>query len=122
MESYNLETSLSKPAPFPRESQENIREYKIISINYQNKSYPLKISLTDNNIIFSINEKYNLYHYQNHLSFQAFKELHKYYRFFDNLREIYNDLIKSKIDIKNEEINKGTLILYLNVNINQNNY
>ena len=48
--------------------------------------------------------------------------MHKYYRFFDNLREIYNDLIKSKIDIKNEDINKGTLILYLNVNINQNNY
>ena len=122
MESYLLENSLSKPAPFIKENEEIIKENKTINIKFKNKTYPLKISLTSNNIIFTTQEKYNLYHYKNIFSFQAFQNLHKYFRFFDNLNEIYNDLIKSNINIKEENINQGTLILLLNININNNNY
>ena len=122
MEQYNLENSLSKPAPFPKEDQEIIKENKTINLIFKNKSYPLKISLTNNNIIFTIQEKYDLYCYKNFFSFQAFQNLHKYYRFFDNLNEIYKDLIKSNINIKEENINQGTLILFLKININNNNY
>ena len=62
MESYSLGTSLSKPAPFIKESEEIIKENKTINIKFKNKTYPLKISLSSNNIIFTIQEKYNLYH------------------------------------------------------------
>ena len=48
--------------------------------------------------------------------------MHKYYRFFDNLGEIYNDIIKSEIKIKSEDMNKGNLTLYLTVNINKDIY
>ena len=122
MESYSLENSLSKPAPFPKESEEIIKENKTIDLSLKNKSYPLKISLSDNNIIFFVQEKYSLYYYKNIFSYQEFQNLHKYYRFFDNLNEIYKDLIKRDINIKEENINQGTLILYLKININNNNY
>ena len=46
--------------------------------------------------------------------------MHKYFRFFDNLSEIYEDLIKNSINIK--EINEKELIILFNVNINKNNY
>ena len=122
MESYSLENSLSKPAPFPKASEEIIKENKTIDLSLKNKSYPLKISLTDKNIIFFVQEKYSLYYYKNIFSYQEFQNLHKYYRFFDNLNEIYKDLIKSNINIKEENINQGTLILYLKININNNIY
>lgn len=122
MESYRLENSLLKPAPFPKESEEIIKENKTIDLSLKNKSYPLKISLTDNNIIFFVQEKYSLYYYKNIFSYQEFQNLHKFYRFFDNLNEIYEDLIKSDINIKEENINERTLILYLKININNNIY
>ena len=122
MESYRLENSLSKPAPFPKASEEIIKENKAIDLSLKNKSYSLKISLTDNNIIFFVQEKYSLYYYKNIFSYQEFQNLHKYYRFFDNLNEIYKDLIKSNLNIKEENINQGTLILYLKININNNIY
>ena len=122
MEPYDLEYSCTKPAPFPKEKEEIIKENKTISLKFKNKSYPLKISLSENNIIFSVQEKYNLYHYKNIMSFHAFQSLHKYYRFFDNLDEIYKDLIKRNINIKEENINQGTLILSLNISINNNSH
>ena len=82
----------------------------------------MEISLSEKNIIFISQEKYDLYRYESILSFQAFQDLHKYFRFFDDLNEIYYDLIKSNIGIKNEEIDKGKLTLFINVNINKNNY
>ena len=118
-----MEYSQLQPAPcFISEKNEKIIQNKIIIINFKNKPYPLEISLSQANIIFSIQEKYDLYRYENVISFQAFQDLHKYFRFFDNLSEIYNDLINSNIGIKKEEINQGKLTLFINVNINKNNY
>ena len=78
MESYRLDNSLLKPAPFPKESEEIIKENKTIDLSLKNKSYPLKISLTDKNIIFFVQEKYSLYYYKNIFSYQEFQNLHKY--------------------------------------------
>ena len=118
-----MENSQLQPAPCSiSEKKEKIIQNKTTIINFKDKPYPLEIALTEANIIFSIQEKYNLYRYENVISFQAFKDLHKYFRLFDNLGEIYNDLIKSNIAIKNEEINQGKLTLLINVNINKNNH
>ena len=118
-----MENSQLQPAPCSiSEKKEKIIQNKTTIINFKDKPYPLEIALTEANIIFSIQEKYNLYRYENVISFQAFKDLHKYFRLFDNLGEIYNDLIKSNIAIKNEEINQGKLTLFINVNINKNNH
>ena len=118
-----MEYSKLTPAPCSiSKKNEKIIQNKTIIINFKNKPFPLEISLSESNIIFSIQEKYNLYRYENVISFQAFKDLNKYFRFFDNLSEIYNDLIKSNIGIKSEEINQGKLTLLINVNINKNNY
>ena len=118
-----MENSLLKPAPCSiGEQKEKIKQNKTILLEYNNKSYPLEISLSEKNIIFSIQEKYDLYRCESIFSFQAFQDLHKYFRFFDDLNEIYNDLIKSNIGIKNEEIDKGKLTLFLNININKNNH
>ena len=122
MSSNLLSNSMLNPAPFPNQNQEIIKESKTIFLNFKNKSYPLKISLSENDISFCINEKYELYSYSNILSFESFKNLHKYYRFFDNLGEIYNDIIKSEIKIKSEDMNKGNITLYLTVNINKDIY
>ena len=122
MASNLLSNSMLNPAPFPNQNQEIIKESKTIFLNFKNKSYSLKISLSENNISFCINEKYELYSYSNILSFESFKNLHKYYRFFDNLGEIYNDIIKSEIKIKSEDMNKGNITLYLTVNINKDIY
>ena len=67
-------------------------------------------------------EKYNLFRYENSLSFETFQDLHKYFRLFDNLNEIYNDLVNSNIGIKSEDIEQGKVTLFLNVNINKNNH
>ena len=48
--------------------------------------------------------------------------MHKYFRLFDNLNEIYNDLVNSNIGIKSEDIEQGKVTLFLNVNINKNNH
>ena len=118
-----MENSQLQPAPCSiSEKKEKIIQNKTTIINFKDKPYPLEIALTEANIIFSIQEKYNLYRYENVISFQAFKDLHKYFRFFDNLSEIYNDLIKSNIGIKSEDINQGKLSLFINVNINKNNH
>ena len=118
-----MENSQLQPAPCSiSEKKEKIIQNKTIVINFKDKPYPLEIALSEANIIFSIQEKYNLYRYENVISFQAFKDLHKYFRLFDNLSEIYNDLIKSNIAIKSEEINQGKLTLFVNVNINKNNH
>ena len=98
-----MENSQLQPAPCSiSEKKEKIIQNKTTIINFKDKPYPLEIALTEANIIFSIQEKYNLYRYENVISFQAFKDLHKYFRLFDNLGEIYNDLIKSNIGIKSE--------------------
>ena len=118
-----MENSLLKPTPCSiGEEKEKIKQNKTILLKYNNKSYPLEISLSEKNIIFSNQEKYDLYRYESVFSFQAFQDLHKYFRFFDDLNEIYNDLIKSNIGIKNVEADKGKLTLFLNVNINKNNH
>ena len=71
----------------------------------------------------NIQEKYDLFSYQATIAYQDFLNLHKYFRFFDNLNEIYNDLIKGKIIIKEiDESNKKNITLIYKVNINNNNY
>jgi len=118
-----MENSQLQPAPCSiSEKKEKIIQNKTIVINFKDKPYPLEIALSEANIIFRIQEKYNLYRYENVVSFQAFQDLNKYFRFFDNLSEIYNDLIKSNIGIKSEDINQGKLSLFINVNINKNNH
>ena len=106
----------------PCSSGEKILQNKALLLNYNNKSYPLEISLSEKNVIFSIQEKYNLFRYENSLSFETFQDLHKYFRLFDNLNEIYNDLVNSNIGIKSEDIEQGKVTLFLNVNINKNNH
>ena len=118
-----MEYSQLQPVPcFIGENKEKIKQNKRILLNYKNKSYSLEISLSEKNIIFSIQEKYDLYRYESIFSFQAFQDLHKYFRLFDDLNEIYNDLIKSNIGIKSDENEQAKLILFLNVNINKNNH
>jgi len=118
-----MENSQLQPAPCSiSEKKEKIIQNKTTIINFKDKPYPLEIALTEANIIFSIQEKYNLYRYENVISFRSFQDLHKYFRLFDNLSEIYNDLIKSNIGIKSEDINQGKLSLFINVNINKNNH
>ena len=56
------------------------------------------------------------------MSFQAFQSLHKYFRLFDDLNEVYNDLITKSINIKAKNIDEGTLILSLFVTINNINH
>ena len=90
---------------------------KALLLKYNNKSYPLEIFLSEKSVIFSIQEKYNLFRYENSLSFETFQDLHKYFRLFDNLNEIYNDLVNSNIGIKSEDIEQGKVTLFLNVNI-----
>ena len=48
--------------------------------------------------------------------------MHKYFRFFDNLSEIYDDLIKSDLTIKEIDDNNRILVLRFNVTINKANY
>ena len=102
-------------------NQENYKKTKTISININQKNYPLIISLSENFINFRIQEKYSLYHYQNKLSHQDFSKLHKYFRFFDNLDEIYEDIIKNNINLKDDIINNKSEIK-INFNVNNNNY
>ena len=106
----------------PCSSGEKILQKKALLLKYNNKSYPLEIFLSEKNVIFSIQEKYNLFRYENSLSFETFQDLHKYFRLFDNLNEIYNDLVNSNIGIKSEDIEQGKVTLFLNVNINKNNH
>jgi len=118
-----MEYSQLQPAPCSlNEKKEKITQNKTIIVNFEDKPYPLEISLSEENIIFCIQEKYNLYRYENVITFQEFQDLNRYFRFFDNLSEIYNDLIKSNIGIKSEDINQAKLTLFLNVNINKNNH
>ena len=100
--------------------KKGVLKSKIIEIKYDLKEYPLEICLFENSIILNIQEKYSLYYYQTNKTYQDFLNLHKYFRFFDNLSEIYEDLIKNSINIK--EINEKELIILFNVNINKNNY
>lgn len=101
----------------PCSSGEKILKKKALLLKYNNKSYPLEIFLSEKNIIFSMQEKYNLFLYENSLSFETFQDLHKYCRLFDNLNEIYNDLVNCNIGIKSEDIEQGKVTLFLNVNI-----
>ena len=115
--------SFLQPAPSLDETKEKPKITKNIIINFHQKNYPLSISLSQNYIDFRIQEKYSLYHYQNKLSFQDFSNLHKYFRFFDNLNEIYEDIIKNSINLK-EYINNNekNVNIYFNVNINKSDY
>jgi hypothetical protein len=109
-----------EPAPFPKSDLE-LKSNDFI-LRYNSKELFLSINFTESKIILNAQEKYSLYYYQNELTFQDFMNLHKYFRFFDNLTEIYNDLIKNDIKIKEIDDNKKILILAFNVNINKDNY
>ena len=107
----NLESSQLQAAPLM--NSEIIKKDQITT-SYSNKMYPLDISLSKDYIIFQIQEKYCLYYYQKQLLFQQFLNTHKYFRFFDNLSEIYDDLINSKEDIKVKDV-KSNKIKYINL-------
>ena len=115
----NLENSQLQAAPLM--NSEIIKNNKI-NFSYNNKIYSLDLSLSQDNIIFQIQENYCLYYYQQKLSFQQFLNLHKYFRFFDNLKEIYDDLINNKEDIKVKDVKLDKITLLLKVNINKNGY
>ena len=98
-------------------------ESKIIKLKFKEKIYPLEIILSQNNIKLNIQEKYDLFSYQAIISYQDFLNIHKYFRLFDTINEIYNDLIKGNIIIKEiDESNKNNLNLIYKININNNNY
>ena len=85
-------------------------ESKIIKLKFKEKIYPLEIILSQNNIKLNIQEKYDLFPYQTIISYQDFLNIHKYFRLFDTINEIYNDLIKGNIIIKEiDESNKNNL-------------
>ena len=108
-------------APFPDLNKKV--ESKTIEIEFKGKKYPLEIILNQGNIKFNIQEKYDLFSYQATITYQDFLNLHKYFRFFDNIKEIYNDLIKGKILIKEiDESNKRNLTILYKISINNNNY
>lgn len=115
----NLESSQLQAAPLM--NSEIIKKDQITT-SYSNKMYPLDISLSKDYIIFQIQEKYCLYYYQKQLLFQQFLNTHKYFRFFDNLSEIYDDLINSKEDIKVKDVKSNKITLLLKVNIKKNDY
>ena len=98
-------------------------ESKIIKLKFKEKIYPLEIILSQNNIKLNIQEKYDLFPYQTIISYQDFLNIHKYFRLFDTINEIYNDLIKGNIIIKEiDESNKNNLNLIYKININNINY
>ena len=98
-------------------------ESKIIKLKFKEKIYPLEIILSQNNIKLNIQEKYDLFSYQAIISYQDFLNIHKYFKLFDTINEIYNDLIKGNIIIKEiDESNKNNLNLIYKININNNNY
>ena len=114
-----LESSQLQAAPLM--NSEIIKKNQINTF-YNNKMFPLDISLSIDNIIFQLQEKYCLYYYQKQLSFQQFLNLHKYFRFFDNLSEIYDDLINNKADIKIKDVKSDKISLLLKVKVNKNDY
>ena len=111
-----------KAAPYPLTpiEEENIEKSTTKNIIFDKKEYPLQISLTNNHIIFNIQEKFSLQYYKLKLTNQDFLNLHKYFRLFDNLSEIYEDLIKFDINIKDINGKKGEIIIFNNVVINNN--
>ena len=122
MEINTLDSSQLRPAPFPiLDDKDILIECNNIEIKYNFKIYPLKIMLTKENIIINIQEKYNLYYYESKKTYKDFLNLHKYFRLFDNIKEIYDDLLLKKIVIKEEDSNKGELILKVNFSINNIN-
>ena len=97
-------------------------ESKIIKLKFKEKIYPLEIILSQNNIKLNIQEKYDLFSYQAIISYQDFLNIHKYFKLFDTINEIYNDLIKGNIIIKEiDESNKNNLNLIYKININNIN-
>ena len=114
-----LESSQFQAAPLI--NSEIIKKEQINSL-YNDIIYPLNISLSKDNIIFQLQEKYCLYYYQKQISFQQFLNTHKYFRFFDNLSEIYDDLINNKADMKIKDVKSDKITLLLKVKINKNDY
>lgn len=115
--------SILQSTPSLGESKEKSKKTKTILLKINQNNYSLTIDLFENYIDFRIQEKYSLYHYQNKLSYQDFSKLHKYYRFFDNLDEIYEDIIKSNMSINGDiNNNQDTIKISFNVNINKNDY
>ena len=110
----------NNPAPKPNLVQ-NIEHSKVIELKFGDKIYPLEIYINQDNIIFNIQEKYNLYSHQAKFTYHQFLNLHKFFRMFDNLNEIYCELIKGNITIKNiNQDNKDAIILVYKLNINNN--
>ena len=108
-------------SPFPETIQE-IKKSKNINLGYNSQSFFLSLSLEENSIIFNIQEKYSLYYYKKELTLHDFVNLHKYFRFFDNLSEIFDDIIKNELIIKEINDIKKILVLSFKVVINKDNY
>ena len=94
------------PAPLISINGQNMKKSTTKNITFNNKVYPLQICLNEEEIIFNIQEKFVLQYYQLKLTNQEFLKLHKYFRLFDNLNEIYEDIIKADINIKDINTNK----------------
>ena len=95
-------------------------EKELISIKllFKNKKFDFNLTMVDENIIIFnlINKDENDYNkYQKEISFDKFKNMNKYFRQFDSLNEIVNDLI-SIINEKNIEIindNKNEIVIQI---------
>ena len=108
------------PAPLISINGQNMKKSSTNNITFNNRVYLLQICLTNDEVILNIQEKFALQYYQLKLSFQEFLKLHKYFRLFDNLNEIYEDIIKMDINIKDINTNKGEITLIINIVINNN--
>ena len=106
------------PAPLISINGQNMKKSSTNNITFNNRVYPLQICLTKDEVIFNIQENFAFQYYQLKLSFQEFLKLHKYFRLFDNLNEIYEDIIKMDINIKDINTNKGEITLIINILIN----
>ena len=108
------------PAPNPNLNPNNEKS-ELIEIKYEDKIYPLEISINQDYILFNLQEKYNLYSHRAKFTYQEFLNKHKFFRVFDNLKEIYSELIKGNISIKNiNQNNNESIIIIYTININNN--
>lgn len=98
---------VSIDTPIPKYIEKNIYNYNIF---FNNKEFNLSINIISKEklkFILSNRDTKNLYEYQSILSLEDFKTMNRYFKMFDSIEELANDLINIiKENNKNIEIIK----------------